>query len=234
MTNPRRVRANPGEGARLREQILIAAERLLVDGGNEAAITMRAVAAGVGVTTPSVYLHFPDKAALVTAVCLRVWDQVSTRMSDAAQDFEDPLIALRASARAYVEFGLEHPVQYRLLLMRPPGTVQSTEQAAAAEACLAVAEAGARRCVEAGILRGDPHELARQMWVTVHGLVTMLISAPPFPEPADREAFIGRTLGAAGLGIVLMGRMPPGAGPLSPAELVDRLDRVVAGITPGG
>jgi len=75
-----RVRANPGEGERLREEILSAAERLLVDAGGDEALTLRAVAQHVGVTTPSLYRHFRDKASLVSAVCLRVWHELGERM----------------------------------------------------------------------------------------------------------------------------------------------------------
>lgn len=228
MTNGKRVRANPGDGTLLREEILATAERLLVEAGTESAITMRAVAAGVGVTTPSVYLHFPDKSALVTAVCLRIWDQVGARMSAAARDSPDPFTGLYASALAYAEFGLDHPVHYRLLLMRPPETLQSAEQASAAESCLAVAEAGARRCVQAGILRGDPRELALQLWVTVHGLVTMLISSPPFPVPAHRGQFIRQTLRAAGLGVALTGRIGHGTPTASAMEPVDSIDHLIS------
>jgi AcrR family transcriptional regulator len=70
-SSPRRSRARRGEGDRLREQILEAAEHLLIQTGNEEAVTIRAVAEAVGVTPPSVYLHFADKDDLLFAICER-------------------------------------------------------------------------------------------------------------------------------------------------------------------
>ena len=67
--SPRRARARRGEGPRLREEILAAATRLLAETGDEEAVSIRAVAEAVGVTPPSIYLHFADKTELIFAVC---------------------------------------------------------------------------------------------------------------------------------------------------------------------
>jgi AcrR family transcriptional regulator len=56
----RRRRARRGEGEKLREEILEAAERLLLQTGSEEMVQVRAVAEAVGVTPPSIYLHFAD------------------------------------------------------------------------------------------------------------------------------------------------------------------------------
>jgi len=66
-----RTRARRGEGDLLRDEILTAAERLLVETGNEDSVSIRAIAEAVGVTPPSIYLHFPDKETLLFAVCER-------------------------------------------------------------------------------------------------------------------------------------------------------------------
>ena len=68
---PARTRARRGEGERLREEILDVAEDLLVSTGDENAVSIRAIAQRVGVTPPSIYLHFADKESLLWAVCER-------------------------------------------------------------------------------------------------------------------------------------------------------------------
>src|SRR6266540_4850124 len=75
-SSPRRTRARRGEGEKLREQILEVAERLLVETVDEEAVTIRAVADAVGVTPPSVYLHFADKDELLFAICERHFAQL--------------------------------------------------------------------------------------------------------------------------------------------------------------
>ena len=67
----RRRRARRGQGERLREEILAAAERLLIRTGDMEQVSIRAVADEVGVTPPSIYLHFADKLELIFAVCER-------------------------------------------------------------------------------------------------------------------------------------------------------------------
>ena len=50
----RRSRARRGEGARLREDILAAAEELLLSSGDAGSLSIRAIANAVGVTPPSI------------------------------------------------------------------------------------------------------------------------------------------------------------------------------------
>ncbi|WP_449338924.1 TetR/AcrR family transcriptional regulator [Streptomyces chartreusis] len=76
----RRRRAKRGDGGRLREELLEAAAALLDDAGEDA-VTIRAVAQAVGVSTPSVYLHFDNRLELLHTVCLGVWDELGRRMS---------------------------------------------------------------------------------------------------------------------------------------------------------
>jgi AcrR family transcriptional regulator len=83
---PRRTRARRGEGERLRGQILEAAERLLVEAGDEQAVTIRDVAEAVGVTPPSVYLHFADKDELLFAISERNFAELDRVTEEAAAD----------------------------------------------------------------------------------------------------------------------------------------------------
>ena len=64
---PRR-RASRGAGEQLRGEIVTAAKQLLADSASADAVSIRAVADAVGVTPPSIYLHFADKDALLAAV----------------------------------------------------------------------------------------------------------------------------------------------------------------------
>ena len=115
--SPRRARARRGEGPRLREEILAAATRLLAETGDEEAVSIRAVAEAVGVTPPSIYLHFADKTELIFAVCEEQFRQLDAEMAAAAAGVADPLEALRRRGQAYVRFGLRNAEAYRVLFM---------------------------------------------------------------------------------------------------------------------
>ncbi|MFI7697141.1 TetR/AcrR family transcriptional regulator [Nonomuraea sp. NPDC049655] len=218
MTAARRVRARRGEGGLLREEILRAAEHLLTESGSEDALTLRAVAQRAGVSTPSVYLHFADREALLEAVCLRVWDEFGRMFSENLTG--DPFLALGRCGRAYARFALDHPVQYRVLMMRP-SAVQGVPPAAAA--CFRHMVDAVAACVAARVLEGDPEELALGLWSAVHGCVSLLIAQPSFPWPEDQEALIDHIVRIAGVGTALLSRLPdalPPSGVLA-AELDD-------------
>ncbi|MBN6036604.1 TetR/AcrR family transcriptional regulator [Amycolatopsis sp. 195334CR] len=208
----KRQRANAGDGEKLREEILEAAEALLIEAGTEEALTLRAVARQVGVTTPSVYLHFAGKSALLEAVCLRVWHELAARMHDHASGVDDPLRALGRCGRVYANFALDHPVQYRVLMMRPTSGLSP-----GADACFRHIVQAVAACVDAGIMRGAPESLAVGLWSALHGCVTLLIAHPEFAWPADRDALIDGTIRMAGFGSVLASRIPREATPSSEA-----------------
>ena len=63
-----------------RTEILAAARRLLEAEG-EQALTMRRLAAGVGMRAPSLYKHFPDKAALEEALAATALTELATLVS---------------------------------------------------------------------------------------------------------------------------------------------------------
>ena len=104
-----RTRARRGEGELLHTQILDAAERLLIETGNEEAVSIRRIAEAVGVTPPSIYLHFADKEELIFAVCERQFEALDRVVEEAVIGIDDPVEELYARGKAYVRFGLEHP-----------------------------------------------------------------------------------------------------------------------------
>ncbi|MEU8986185.1 TetR/AcrR family transcriptional regulator [Streptomyces sp. NPDC048558] len=183
---PRRRRAQRGDGARLRDELVEAAERLL-DKAGEDAVTIRAVAQAVGVSLPAVYLHFGSRLELLHTVCLRVWGELGDWMGDASADAgsHDPFNSLHQRSVAYVRFGLAHPVRYRLV-MTGPATAASGQ---VASACFRFLRGTVQECVEAGVLRGDATALTRAIAAALHGAVALLIFQPPESWPEDVDGF---------------------------------------------
>src|SRR5215469_11211930 len=112
----RRAPAARGEGSRLRGEIVEATARLLAAVGSDDALSLRAVAREVGVSAPSVYLHFADKEALLLAVASALFDDLESTLDRAAAEAgEDPVARLLARGHAYVAWGLAHPGHYKVL-----------------------------------------------------------------------------------------------------------------------
>lgn len=175
---PARSRARRGDGERLREELLDAAEALLVEVGNVDALSIRQIAKRVGCTPPAVYLHFADKDALVFHVCCRRFEEFHSTMAAAIEGLTDPSEVLMAMGRAYVAFGLERPEAYRVLfgVMSDdilPDDVDPDELPGMQAFGLLVATIV--QGVESGLfVAPDPAVAAIGIWATMHGLVLLL------------------------------------------------------------
>jgi AcrR family transcriptional regulator len=148
-------------------------------------VSIRAVANSVGVTAPSIYLHFSDKNELVSEVCRQEFAALHERIAGAVEGFEDPLDRIRAMGYAYVEFGESNPETYRVLFMHKPDAGPASEDLPAMLATsgfgLLVEEV--QRAIAVGVFEGDVQLLAVHLWTAVHGVTSLLISHPDFPWP---------------------------------------------------
>src|SRR5664279_6099987 len=110
----KRRRASRGSGERLRADIIVAAKKLLAESGRVDDVSMRSVADAVGVTSPSIYLHFADKDELISAVVADVFRELDDAMITGAAEATTALGRLRAYGLSYIRFAVAHPEQYRL------------------------------------------------------------------------------------------------------------------------
>ena len=183
-------RGRRGHGEQTREDILAAAEALLLSTGSEEEVSIRAVADAVGVTAPSIYRHFPDKAHLIFEVCAREFDRMAEEVADVlAADPDAPATEqLKAAGRAYAEFGLANPEHYRIMFM---GHADHTPEMYDQEQVLETGSFGmvvalAQQAIDDGLLRPeltDAPMVAHTLWAGVHGLVSIAVAKPAMPAP---------------------------------------------------
>jgi AcrR family transcriptional regulator len=185
VTQGRRARSPRGQGEHLRDEILAAAERILIETNDQSALSIRAIAAAVGVTPPSIYLHFADRNDLVFAVCERQAEQLEHAMAEAAESVDDPWERIRRRGYAYLRWGLDNPEHYRILMMsRPDQTPERfvDERLADTAGLVPVAEDVAAAVASAQVVTSDdPLETTKLLWMMIHGMVSLLISKPEFP-----------------------------------------------------
>src|ERR1700676_1347546 len=105
-----RTRNRRGEGARLREEVIAAAARLIEERGQDA-VSLRAIARSAGITAPSIYAHFEDLDDLLEAVVANTFDALAAYLRRGVEANTDPVARFRATCLAYVAFGHEHPQQ---------------------------------------------------------------------------------------------------------------------------
>lgn len=119
----KRRRAPRGSGEQLREEILDATTDQLLSTGHAKEVSIRSVAQQVGVTPPSIYLHFADKDALLDAVCARYFEKLDEEMQAVSAGAGSAIEVLRAQGLAYIQFALKTPELYRIATMGRAGLV---------------------------------------------------------------------------------------------------------------
>lgn len=90
-------------------------------------ISLREIARLVGVSATAVYRHFPDKQALVAALCERGEAELATAQRAAADAAGGGVAGFGASGQAYVRFALSNPGLFRLMMSTRPATGWQTD-----------------------------------------------------------------------------------------------------------
>ena len=182
-SSERRARAKVA----LRQQILDAARELFVREGYDA-VSMRRIAARIEYSPTAIYLHFPDKQSILTALCDETFEKLSTRLATHFARTTDPLARLKDGLRLYIEFGLAHPHHYTVSFLVRQRDVR-TEPTAGHRAFAFLQAAVAGAMASGAIRTGEVETTSQTLWAACHGLVALLITVPQerFPfVPADR------------------------------------------------
>src|SRR5437899_7020064 len=101
----------------LRQAILTAAGELFLEQGYER-FSLRKVAERIGYSPTTIYLYFRDKDDLLFSVVDEGFEQFRQQLMIAAQSTADPWERLLALGRAYVSFGIQHPMYYESMFMQ--------------------------------------------------------------------------------------------------------------------
>jgi AcrR family transcriptional regulator len=203
----RRQRNRRGEGARLRTELIEAAARLLESSGDAHAVTLTAVAREAGIATPSIYRQFSDREQIMEAVVADRFQRLDDALCQAIAGAPDPATALRACCDAYCRFGLEHPGHYQVLfsarLPAHPAQLAShaTEPGERPGArVFGRLVAAVQACIAAGSARpGDASFIAVNVWVALHGIVSLRTTRPNHPWPPVAALVTAALSGQVGL-----------------------------------
>jgi len=181
-------------------QVVAAAKRIVLRQGFEA-LTMRRVARLAGVSAAALYLYFPDRLSLVAAVADELFHGLLGAFRAAlarAEGDPDPRARLHAVMTAYLDWGLSHPDEYRVIFMTPitgvaghrPGE-PGVPAAPTGQATFHALQEEVARLIALGVFRpAEPQVVAEAIWAAGHGLVALLITKPDFPW-SPRATLIG-------------------------------------------
>jgi AcrR family transcriptional regulator len=174
-----RARNPRGSGDQLRADLLAAADEVLDTTGDPARVTVRGLAAAVGVAPNAVYLHFDDRDGLLAELAIDRFRVCTTQVRAAVEDIQDPLERLIAGHVEYCRLALERPGHYRLLfhgVVRPENPDVARRLAAAGLDYFQVCIDGCDACLTAGVLEAPSADaLAASIWALQHGWCELAI-----------------------------------------------------------
>jgi AcrR family transcriptional regulator len=153
----------------LRDRVLdVAVATLAAEGA--AGFTTRRVAEGAATSLPAVYELFGDKAGLVRAVHAEGFRLLHRRLEETGGD-DDPRAALLATVEVLRDFVRRNPVLAEVMFSRPFADLDpGPEHVEAGAAVRELLVGRVRRAVDAGILTGDPTDVAHVVLALASGL----------------------------------------------------------------
>jgi AcrR family transcriptional regulator len=170
-------RANPTYyGGDLRHDLLEEALELIGQEG-PSAVSLRSLARRLGVSHAAPANHFPDKAALFTAIAVQGFTLLAEAIDDAVRRLGPDATAgqrFRAAGRAYTGFALAHPAHFAVMWQRDLLHQDDPELAAAGDTTFELLLGSVRDIQAEGWAAGhDPQAVAYLAWSVVHGLAAL-------------------------------------------------------------
>jgi AcrR family transcriptional regulator len=171
-----------GSGGERRGEILIAAEKIFLRDGYDGA-TVRKIAEDFGLSATALYMHFPDKRAMLMEIGGMAIETLLAESEAIAASDADPVERMHGIMWAHMRFALANRAIYQLIFNETPREFSGQP---GRERDLA----GAYYRTFAGVLielaRADrlhgrsPHLVAQTIFCGCHGLVISLITNPSF------------------------------------------------------
>ncbi len=171
------------EKEQLRRRILSAARELFVTEGYES-VSMRKIADMIEYSPTTIYLYYEDKADLLDSVCKETLLNLLNTLDLLRKDKSDPVETLRKSGKAYVEFGLKYPQDYKLTFVVRPQFQKGLglQEGSVGEKVFNYLRTMVSECIRQKKFRQvDVETTGQVLWSAVHGVTLLLIDFPDFP-----------------------------------------------------
>ena len=186
-SNSVNIEKKPYHHGDLRAALIAEGLRLLAERDAES-LSLCEIARAAGVSPTSVYRHFPDKEALLTALALEGLGLLGTAQREASDAVGGGEAGFKETGRAYVRFALANPALFRLIFTSPALAPAKAEHGIESEAGHLLQANAARQATREG---GEAGIRAVQAWALVHGLAMLMLDGQ---IPVD-DALIEKAIG---------------------------------------
>jgi AcrR family transcriptional regulator len=182
--------------ADFRDRLCEAAERLFAEHGPEA-VTMRQLAAELGVSPMTPYRYFRDKDDILAAVRANGFNRFAEALETArARAGGDARSRGSAVGEAYITFAFDNPHTYKLMFdLNQPSETDYPELMTAGARARATMSGYVEDLIAEGVVAGDPEQIGLMFWAATHGAVVLELTGKLPPGAArDLQRAIGLAL----------------------------------------
>lgn len=157
------------------KQALLAAARRLIEVEGHSNLSLRKCAEAVGVSATAPQNHFPNKAALLTALAAQGYADLAEYMRRGIEGSADRDARRQTALMGYVAFAQDHPALYELMFARDRVSSSDPDLMLQVRTCFLVL---ADISTEFGHFEGDAETVAARqqmfLWSLVHGYAQLL------------------------------------------------------------
>ncbi len=193
---------------KMRDVIITAAEGVFAAQGL-AGLSMRRLAEEIDYSPAAIYKYFTSKLDLMREIREMFFERLLARLAETRVDDDWSIASMKRCMACYIETGLEQPNHYRMAFSFDDADQddhhekgQKTHEAAQ------YLENLIQQGMDVGAFRSvNPNTAANSVWASLHGLTTLMVEVPSFPEHFDeggvltREALIDFHLEAIALSL---------------------------------
>ncbi|MBX3158149.1 MAG: TetR/AcrR family transcriptional regulator [Deltaproteobacteria bacterium] len=190
-----RAALQPDEVEAFRRRAGEAATRLFAAQGYEA-VTLRAVAAELGVSAMTPYRYIAGKDELIALVRTRAFQRFADELERASAAVADPIRRLRVLKKAYLSFAVRRADEYRIMfeLRGAADDERWPELAREATRAFGALLDAVRAAIATRAITGDAATVAHLLWAGAHGLASLRLAGRIPPARFDRLADIDHEL----------------------------------------
>jgi AcrR family transcriptional regulator len=152
----------------LRDRVLQVAVSTLNEDGLSG-FTTRRVAEQAGTSVPAVYELFQDKSGLLRSVFFEGFRMLSRRQLDVPET-DDAVADVQRLIPVFRQFCLDYPALARVMFSRPFQDFDPDPEELASPSVREIFVGRIKRCTDAGLLTGDPVDIAHVLLALAQGL----------------------------------------------------------------
>jgi AcrR family transcriptional regulator len=147
------------------------------------AVSMRAIAAEVGMSAMAIYRYFPGgKDEILASLRGRGFEALTAQLAAAHARAAAPIEQIVLATIALVQFSRERPALYRLMFDMTQVEEGERYLTSRREAAWACAAEPFREAIRLGLLEGDPDVLPQLCFALIHGAISFELSRQPDPR----------------------------------------------------